>query len=73
MAGHATVLGRLGATHKARDLGSRFTALRQWRFYERHLTIVGFSAEARHERWLTEEAAIAGRRRTLMEDNPSSG
>ena len=73
MAGHVMAHGRPGATSKTRDLGSRFTALRQWRFYERHLTIVGFSAEARRERWLTEEAAIAIRRRTLIEDNPSSG
>ncbi len=73
MAGHVMAHGRPDATLKTRDSGFRFIALRQWRFYERHFTIVGFSAEARRERWLTEEAAIAIRRRTLIEDNPSSG
>ncbi len=73
MAGHVKAHGRPGTILKTPDSGSRFTALTQWRFYERHLTIVGFSAEARRERWLTEEAAVAIRRRTLIEDNPSSG
>ena len=73
MVGHAIHQPQSHAAVRARESGSRPKAAKQWGFYQQHLTIVGFWASARREQWMTEEAAKARRRRSLLEDNPTSG
>jgi hypothetical protein len=47
----------------------------EWRILvgEPRVAIVSFWSRIRGDPWMTEEAAKANRRRSLIEDNPTSG
>jgi len=56
---------------EARESGSRSAVFRKLRLEERKGAFDRFWASVRYESWVPEERA--GHRRTLIEDNPTSG
>ncbi len=73
MAGHVMIHRRPNALLKPREAKLRSAAAMKWRLPERRVAIIGFLATIRRHDWMTCEEAQANRRRTLMEDNPTSG
>jgi hypothetical protein len=73
MVGHVLIHGRPAALLKMRDSGSAPAVLGEWRFDLRPGAIVRFWFKVKPDPWVTEEAARACRRRSLIEDNPTSG
>jgi len=69
--GHAVLRQGPDASLKARESGSRLAALCKLLLEERKPAFFGFRARIRYETWVTEETAR--HRRTLIEDNPTSG
>jgi hypothetical protein len=70
MASHVIIHRRPDALLKPRQAKLRSA---KWRLPERPVAIAGFLATVRRHDWMTCEEAQARRRRTLMEDNPTSG
>ena len=68
---YAVLRQRPDASLKARESGSRSVVLRKLWLEERIAAFAGFWARVRYESWVPEERA--GHRRTLIEDNPTSG
>ena len=76
----AEIRQRPDASLKARESGSRSAVLRKLWLEERIAAFAGFWARVRYESWVPEERTgpwvpeeRAGHRRTLIEDNPTSG
>ena len=73
MVDHAMLHWRPDVLLTAEEAGSRSAAGKKWRLSERCVAIVECWVRMRRKRWMTEEAAKAHRRHTLLEDNPTYG
>ena len=73
MIGHAVVHRTLGVSLKSHVLNAHVASVRQWRLGEKREAIAALLFQGRQRVWLTEEAARCGRRRTLIDDNPTGG
>ncbi len=73
MMSHAVVHRAPGVSMKTHVLGAHEAPLRQWRMGEKREAIAAWLFEGRQRVWVTEEAARYGRRRTLIDDNPTAG
>ncbi len=70
MLGHLAFHRRPDALLTARARSSGFAAASKWRFDARRAVVL---EKMRRQQWMTEEAAKAFRKRSLLEDNPASG
>jgi hypothetical protein len=73
MVGHVIIHRRPDALLNLREPKLRSTAARNWRLLGKRMATIGFLTTVQRQDWMTAEDALAKRRRTLMEDNPSSG
>ena len=48
-------------------------SIRRWRIAEKREAIAAMLFEGRQRRWVPEEAARCGKRRSLIDDNPTGG
>jgi hypothetical protein len=68
---HAALRQQLDASIKAQKSGPRSSVLLRKLLEERKAAVADFWARVRYESWVPEERA--GHRRSLIEDNPTSG
>ena len=73
MSGHTVIHAGQGASFKAHVMNAHVAAMKTLRATERRDTIMGLLFEGRQRKWVTEDAARHGRRRSLIDDNPTSG
>jgi hypothetical protein len=73
MSGHLVVHPSPGVSLKAHVLNTQNASIGRWRFMERREAIATLLFEGRQRAWVTEEAASFGKRRSLIDDNPTSG
>jgi len=74
MSGHAMIHRRPDAELKVRLANLRLAYAKKWRVEERRTAVAGIVASKAQRPWITEEeAARAGRPRSLMDDNPAAG
>ena len=58
---------------KAAEVNFALPSGTRWRLAERRVAIVRLLVKARHQQWVLDESSKSYRRRTLLEDNPTSG
>ena len=72
MSGHTVVHRAPGVSLKADVLNAHLVSIKAWRVGEKKEAIAALLFERRRI-WETEEAARHGRRRSLIDDNPTAG
>jgi hypothetical protein len=73
MSGHTVIHPGPGASMKAHVFNAHLASLEAHRLLEHRDRIAAVLFGARSRCWVTEEAARANRRRSLIDDNPASG
>ena len=73
MSGHTVVHRAPGMSSKAHVVKVHVASVRRWRFSQKREAIAALLFEGRQRRWVPEEAARHGKRRSLIDDNPASG
>ncbi len=72
MSGHTVAHRPPGVTLKAHVLNGQTASIVRWRIAHRREALTAF-LHGRQRIWVTEEAAVHRKRRSLIDDNPASG
>ena len=73
MSGHLVIHRGPAVSQKAKIFNSHIASTRKWRIAEQREAFAMALFEGRRRVWMTEEAARGGKRRSLIDDNPTSG
>ena len=73
MSGHMVIHRGPGVSLKAHVVNAQLESITRWRIAEQREAFAKALFEGRRRIWVNEEAARGGKRRSLIDDNPTSG